>query len=140
MLRNLRLGSRQKIGLMLSHASLTFDPSSPSSCLMGFPVIFFFFFPSKAFEELSHVVERTSVSVAIDLVEVILGFRTPWMALIFSRIHELEASRFSIGMVFTGPMTALRWLGECFIIPRAWTSVVRRRPSLLRRREAHAAA
>jgi hypothetical protein len=41
--------------------------------------------------------ERTSVSVAIDLVEVILGFRTPWMALIFSRIHELEASRFSSG-------------------------------------------
>jgi hypothetical protein len=109
---------------------------------MGFPVIFFL--PSMALEELSHVVERlwerTSVSVAIDLVEVILGFRTPWMALIFSRIHELEASRFSIGMVFTGPMTALRWLGECFIIPRAWTSVVRRRPSLLRRREAHAAA
>lgn len=54
-----------------------------------------------ALEELSHVVERlwerTSVSVAIDLVEVILGFRTPWMALIFSRIHELEASRFSSG-------------------------------------------
>lgn len=62
---------------------------------MGFPVIFFL--PSMALEELSHVVERTSVSVAIDLVEVILGFRTPWMALIFSRIHELEASRFSSG-------------------------------------------
>jgi hypothetical protein len=89
---------------------------------MGFPVLL----PTMILEELARAeeclrvlsAERYNLFAAIDLICDHLGVSlsrevfacTPWMALIFGCIHELEATTFRLGVLYAS--VAARPLGE----------------------------